>query len=71
MISREEREKAIASKITPEFMCTLIEVAKIYGHDGDFVAVRDFVRSVDVMGGHGTTGSWEQWRSCEPYPVED
>ena len=51
--------------MSKEFLDELLEHAKCYGHDGDYVAVRDFVRYVWSEAGIELTDE-----QLEPYPCQ-
>lgn len=39
----------IKDQLTPDFLAVLREAAKVYGYDGDWVEVRNFVRECHYM----------------------
>jgi hypothetical protein len=53
----------IKDSLTPEFLATLREAAKVYGHDGDWIAVRAFVRECHYI----ATGVCPSGDFYEPY----
>lgn len=42
---------SIRSKITPDFLATLNECAKIYGWTGDYIEIERFVEYINEEGG--------------------
>lgn len=51
---------------TPAFLDELIDRARRFGWDGDYVEIQQFVRSVCLEGGRTVTDE-----ELEPYPPED
>lgn len=63
-MTQEERAIKVKSIITDDFLNQLTEIAKLYGWQGDYTEIIDFVRNC-----HGVVN--RQAPDLTPYEIED
>lgn len=50
-MTEQDRIDAINVQVTPEFISTLVELARIYGWSGDYIEVAEFVKFCALIAG--------------------